>query len=101
MDDLPPNLPSPLQRWVDAVKAGDVDALTTHLDEIHGRADAWYLLGHTEGSRVPSALEAIQASVIWRAVGDGEQLAGWSIFKASDDNRRRFGLARNPDTSTR
>ena len=63
-----------------------------HIDEAFGRPDAWYLVGHTQGSHVPAEQEAVPSSVIWRAVLEGDQLSEWSIYPASDDNRRRFNL---------
>lgn len=63
-----------------------------HIDEAYAQADAWYLMGHTEGSHVPQELELTPSSVIWRAVLEGDRLLEWSIYPASEENRQRFGI---------
>lgn len=67
------------------------------IDEYYELPDAYYLIGHTAGSHVPSHLEKIPSSVIWRCEINGGTVSEWSIYEASDTNRERFNL---PKTAT-
>jgi len=75
--------------------AGYFEAFPAYLifvDESYERPDAVYLVGHTRGSHVPSELEKIPSSVIWRCEVTDDLVAEWSVFPASEGNRRRFDL---------
>jgi len=62
------------------------------IDEYFEKPDAYYLVGHTSGSHIPTHLESIPSSVIWRCAVTGGNVVEWSIYEASDDNRAKFDL---------
>lgn len=62
------------------------------IDEYFDRPDAWYLVGHTQGSHVPPEIESIPRSVIWRAVLEGSQVFEWSIYPGDEAHCRQFSL---------
>ena len=63
------------------------------IDEQFALPDAYYLLGHTEGSHIPAELELIPSSVIWRCKIDEGKVSEWSIYEGTQSNREHFGLA--------
>lgn len=74
---------------------GYFDAYPTYriyVDERHEKPDALYLIGHTTGSHIPTDLEEVSSSVIWRCEIADDKILEWSIYPATTSYRKRFGI---------
>jgi len=63
-----------------------------YVDEDYDKRDAIYLIGHTTGSHIPTEFEEEPSSVIWRCEISNGRVSEWSIFPATDEHRKRFGI---------
>jgi len=63
-----------------------------YVDEQYEKPDALFLIGHTTGSHVPTDLEEVPSSVIWRCEIADDKILEWSIYPATTSYRERFGI---------